>query len=66
MMQSHAVESAGRSKNDWPFKRRLPGFYRAVGLAAVAQGLELRLDAFEPKLQEAIKRGAHHLSSMRS
>jgi hypothetical protein len=66
MMQSHVVESAGTSKTKGPFSRQLPGFYRAIGLAAVAQGLELRLDAFEPGLQEVIKRGARQLSSQRS
>jgi len=48
------------SKTEWPFKPQLPGYYRAIGLAAVARGLELNLDALEPEMQEAIKRGVRN------
>ena len=46
---------------EWPFKPQLPGFYRAIGLAAVARALELNLEALEPEIQEAIKRGVRHV-----
>jgi hypothetical protein len=49
------------AKIEWPFKPQLPGYYRAIGLAAVARGLELNLDDLEPELQEAIRRGARHV-----
>jgi hypothetical protein len=71
MSQSQAPESAYRpplgpettTKSEWPYRQHLPGFYRAVGLAAVVRGLDLPWEAFEPGLQQAIIRGARHLSS---
>jgi hypothetical protein len=61
-MQQHEGERASglhliMSEADWIFKPQLPGFYRALGLAAVAEGLDLQLDTLDLALQEAINRG---------
>ena len=38
--------------------KTLPCLYREVGLAAVAVALNLQLDAFEPDVADAVRRGA--------
>ena len=44
--------------------RLLERIYRDVGLAAVAQELDLSADDLEPELSEAVKRGARYIYLM--
>jgi hypothetical protein len=44
--------------------RLLERIYRDIGLAAVAHELDLSADDLEPKLSEAVKRGARYIYLM--
>ena len=49
------------SKGERRPSRLLAGIYRAVGLAAVANELEISKVDLDPELVEAVERGAHYL-----
>ena len=68
MAQFHSGdEHSGRrvsselSKDDRRPSRLLAGIYRAVGLAAVANELEISKVGLDPELVKAVERGAHYL-----
>jgi hypothetical protein len=49
------------SKGERRPSRLLAGIYRAIGLAAVANELEISKVDLDPELVEAVERGAHYL-----
>jgi hypothetical protein len=68
MAQFHSGdEHSGRgvpselAKDERRPSRLLAGIYRAVGLAAVANELEISKADLDPELVKAVERGAHYL-----
>jgi hypothetical protein len=44
--------------------RLMMGIYRDIGLAAVAMGLEVRIEELEAEVVEAVKRGSRYIHLM--
>lgn len=56
----HSDRSVPSELKRWPGRRR-EGIYRAVGLAAVANELQISKVGLDPEVVEAVERGAHYL-----
>ena len=61
-VSADALSEAERAELRERASRLLAGVYRSIGLAAVANELELPPDDLDPEMRKAVKRGARYLN----